>query len=118
MFKKLAATGILGFAVAGSALAATPAYAATYGGGWDDHGKGHHGQEHHGKDHHGKGHHGKGHDENWFSHNSTSGNFGILNGTQVIAPISAPVDVCGNAVAVLGGASAHCKGGASVNYGD
>ena len=107
MFKKLAATGILGFAIAGSALAAAPAYAATYGGG-DDHGKGHHG----------KGHHGKGHDENWFSHNKTSDNFGILNGTQVIAPISVPVDVCGNAVAVLGGASAHCKGGSSVNYGD
>ncbi|MGI5419090.1 chaplin family protein [Actinomadura luteofluorescens] len=110
MFKKLAATGILGFAVAGSAFAATPAYAAALGGGWDDHG-------HHGKGHHDKGHHGKGHDEDWFSHNSTSGNFGILNGTQVIAPISVPVDVCGNAVAVLGGASAHCKGGASVNYG-
>ncbi|SNS77936.1 chaplin family protein [Actinomadura mexicana] len=117
MIKKLAATGILGFAMAGSALAVAPAYAATYGGGWDDHGKGHHGKGHHDKDHHGKGHHGKGHDENWFSHNKTSDNFGILNGTQVIAPISVPVDVCGNAIAVLGGASAHCKGGSSVNYG-
>ncbi|MGI5206322.1 chaplin family protein [Spirillospora sp. CA-108201] len=102
MFKKLAATGILGFAVAGSAFAAAPAYAATFGGDWD---------------HHGKGHHGKGHDENWFSHNKTSDNFGILNGTQVIAPISVPVNVCGNAVAVIGGASAHCKGGSSVKYG-
>ncbi|WP_433474895.1 chaplin family protein [Spirillospora sp. CA-142024] len=97
MFKKLAATGILGFAVAGSALAATPAYAAAYGGG-DGH------------------HHGKGHDD-LFSHNKTSDNFGILNGTQVIAPISVPVDVCGNAVAVIGGASAKCKGGSSVKFG-
>ncbi|WP_433464921.1 chaplin family protein [Spirillospora sp. CA-128828] len=101
MFKKLAATGILGFAVAGSALAATPAYAATYGG---DGG------------HHGKGHHGKGGDD-WFSNNKTSDNFGILNGTQVIAPISVPVDVCGNAVAVIGGAKAKCKGGSSVKFG-
>ena len=97
MFKKLAATGILGFAVAGSALAATPAYAGVYGG---DHG--------HGKKHHGHG---------WFSHNKTSGNGSILGGTQVIAPISVPVNVCGNAVAVIGVAGAGCKGGASVNYG-
>ncbi|MFA1546741.1 chaplin family protein [Actinomadura chokoriensis] len=44
----------------------------------------------------------------------TSGNFGIANGNQVYAPISIPVDVCGNAVAVLGAAQAKCKGGASV----
>ena len=102
MFKKLAATGILGFAVAGSALAATPAYASAYGGGWDHHGKGHH--------HHHGGGAGNG--------NSTSGNFGVLNGTQVIAPISAAVDVCGNAVAVLGIASSGgCKGGAHASNG-
>ncbi|MER7544828.1 chaplin family protein [Actinomadura sp.] len=100
MFKKLAATGILGFAVAGSALAATPAYASAYGGGWDHHGKGHH---------HGGGA-GNG--------NSTSGNFGLLNGTQVVAPISAAVDVCGNAVAVIGFAnSGGCKGGAHASNG-
>lgn len=100
MFKKLAVTGILGFAVAGSALAATPAYASAYGGGWDHHGKGHH---------HGGGA-GNG--------NSTSGNFGLLNGTQVVAPISAAVDVCGNAVAVIGFAnSGGCKGGAHASNG-
>jgi hypothetical protein len=100
VFKKLAATGILGFAVAGSALAATPAYASAYGGGWDHHGKGHH---------HGGGA-GNG--------NSTSGNFGLLNGTQVVAPISAAVDVCGNAVAVIGFAnSGGCKGGAHASNG-
>ncbi|WP_165978558.1 chaplin family protein [Actinomadura darangshiensis] len=44
----------------------------------------------------------------------TAGNFGIGNGNQVYAPISLPIDVCGNAVAVLGAAQAQCKGGASV----
>ncbi|MGP4029310.1 chaplin family protein [Actinomadura sp. 3N407] len=47
----------------------------------------------------------------------TSGNFSILGGNQVYAPISAPVNVCGNAVAVLGLAQAQCKGGASVGDG-
>lgn len=86
MIKKLAATGVLGFAVAASALAAAPAQAATYG-----------------------GHGGDG------SHNTTAGNVGILNGNQVIVPISAAVDVCGNAVAVIGIANAQCKGGAVVH---
>ena len=100
MFKKLAATGILGFAVAGSALAATPAYASAYGGGWDHHGKGHH---------HGGGA-GNG--------NTTAGNFGVLNGTQVVAPISAAVNVCGNAISVIGIAgSGGCKGDVSANNG-
>ena len=99
MFKKLAASGILGLAVAGSALAATPAYASAYGGGW---GHGHH------------GHHGGGAGNG----NTTAGNFGALNGTQVVAPISAAVDVCGNAVAVLGIAgSGGCKGGAHASNG-
>jgi hypothetical protein len=40
----------------------------------------------------------------------TSGNGSILSGNQVIAPISIPVDACGNAVA-----NASCEGGASVN---
>ncbi|MWA02132.1 DUF320 domain-containing protein [Actinomadura sp. LD22] len=100
MFKKLAATGILGFAVAGSVLAAAPAYA----GDWD-HGHGH-----------GKGH-GHGHGHGQFNHNHTSGNFSILGGNQINAPISIPVDVCGNAVAVIGIAGAGCKGGASVHNG-
>ncbi|MEO3825396.1 chaplin family protein [Actinomadura sp. B10D3] len=93
MIKKLAATGILGLAVAGSALAATPAYAAALGG------DGHHGKKHHGS----------------FNDNETGPNVGLLNGNQVFVPISIPVDVCGNAVAVIGGAQAGCKGGASVN---
>ncbi|MDR8408276.1 DUF320 domain-containing protein [Nonomuraea sp. 3-1Str] len=46
--------------------------------------------------------------------NTTSGRSGVLSGNQVVAPITAPINVCGNAVAVLGGAFAGCKGGASV----
>ncbi|MFS2295099.1 MAG: hypothetical protein FWJ90_20775 [Actinomadura sp.] len=85
MIKKLAATGVLGFAVAASVLAAAPAQAAVHG-----------------------GHGGDG------SHNTTAGNIGILNGIQVITPISSAIDVCGNAVAVAGIANAQCKGGAVV----
>ncbi|QKG24210.1 chaplin family protein [Actinomadura verrucosospora] len=48
----------------------------------------------------------------------TSGNMSILGGNQVYAPISVPVNVCGNAIgAVLGIAQAGCKGGASVTSG-
>ncbi|MFG3441538.1 chaplin family protein [Nonomuraea sp. NPDC047897] len=46
--------------------------------------------------------------------NTTSGRHSILGGNQVVAPITAPINVCGNAVAVLGKAFAGCKGGASV----
>ncbi|MEO3806633.1 chaplin family protein [Nonomuraea sp. B1E8] len=46
--------------------------------------------------------------------NRTSGNASILGGNQIIAPITAPVNVCGNAVAVLGDAAAGCLGGAHV----
>ncbi|MGW5688351.1 chaplin family protein [Nonomuraea sp. NPDC003754] len=49
--------------------------------------------------------------------NTTSGRSGVLSGNQVIAPITAPVNVCGNAVAVLGQAFAGCKGGVSVKNG-
>jgi hypothetical protein len=47
----------------------------------------------------------------------TSGNGSVASGNQVLAPITAPVDVCGNAVAVLGVANAGCNGGASVGGG-
>jgi len=47
--------------------------------------------------------------------NTTSGRSGVLAGNQVIAPITAPINACGNAVAALGLAEAHCKGGASVS---
>ncbi len=46
----------------------------------------------------------------------TSGDGSILGGNQVFIPINVPIDVCGNAIAVLGIAgSAGCQGGASVN---
>jgi hypothetical protein len=44
----------------------------------------------------------------------TSGMGSVLGGNQVKAPVTAPVDACGNSVAVLGIAGAGCKGGASV----
>jgi hypothetical protein len=47
----------------------------------------------------------------------TSGDHSVLGGNQVNAPISAPVNVCGNAAALLGDAVAGCKGGAKVTNG-
>ncbi|WP_433249034.1 chaplin family protein [Streptosporangium sp. CA-135522] len=46
--------------------------------------------------------------------NTTSGRSGVLAGNQVVAPITAPINVCGNAVAVLGDAAAGCLGGSRV----
>jgi hypothetical protein len=37
----------------------------------------------------------------------TSGNFGVLNGTQVYAPIDVPINLCGNALSILGLAQSH-----------
>lgn len=44
----------------------------------------------------------------------TSGDDGILSGNQIFAPISVPISICGNAVAILGIAGAGCQGGAFV----
>ena len=44
----------------------------------------------------------------------SSGRNSILGGNQVFAPISAPINVCGVAVGLLGDASASCEGGATV----
>ncbi|MCW2901367.1 MAG: hypothetical protein JWO67_3632 [Streptosporangiaceae bacterium] len=49
--------------------------------------------------------------------NYTQGDRSILGGNQVFAPLSIPVNVCGNAVAVAGFAGAGCKGGAKVKGG-
>jgi hypothetical protein len=46
--------------------------------------------------------------------NDTDGEGGVLSGNQFIEPISIPIDICGNAVAIIGLASARCEGGASV----
>src|SRR5260370_11906317 len=45
--------------------------------------------------------------------NGDGGVLSILSGNDVNAPVSAPVNVCGIAVALLGGANAGCAGGAS-----
>ncbi|WP_188189224.1 chaplin [Nonomuraea sp. SYSU D8015] len=44
----------------------------------------------------------------------TSGNGGVLSGNQVHLPVSVPINICGNAVAIIGKAIAGCKGGAVV----
>ncbi len=45
---------------------------------------------------------------------TNTGNISVLGGNQVNVPVSVPVDVCGNAAAILGFATATCQGGASV----
>ncbi|GAA1524457.1 hypothetical protein GCM10009678_02170 [Actinomadura kijaniata] len=47
----------------------------------------------------------------------TSGKSGVASGNQINAPVSAPVNVCGNALAVFGSAEAGCRGGAKVDNG-
>ena len=49
------------------------------------------------------------------SGNGNAGVLSLLSGNDVNAPVSAPVDVCGVAVALLGGANAGCEGGAASN---
>jgi len=44
----------------------------------------------------------------------TNGSGSVLGGNQVSVPVTAPVDVCGNSVAVLGLAGAACQGGSTV----
>jgi hypothetical protein len=48
---------------------------------------------------------------------TTSGNNSILGGNQINVPIAIPVNVCGNAIAVLGQAFGMCEGGASAGSG-
>jgi hypothetical protein len=45
---------------------------------------------------------------------TTSGAGSVLGGNQVNVPISVPINVCGNAIAILGIAEAGCQGGAAV----
>lgn len=44
----------------------------------------------------------------------TSGDGSVLGGNQLRAPISVPINICGNSAAILGVAKAWCKGGAHV----
>ncbi len=47
--------------------------------------------------------------------NGDAGVLSLLSGNDVNAPVSVPVNVCGVAVALLGGANAGCVGGAVSN---
>ena len=49
------------------------------------------------------------------SGNGNAGVLSLLSGNDVTAPVSAPIDVCGVAVALLGGSNAGCEGGAASN---
>ena len=42
-----------------------------------------------------------------------NGNIPILSGNNVQIPVQVPVDICGNAVGLLGFANASCHGGAA-----
>ena len=42
-----------------------------------------------------------------------NGNIRILSGSNVQIPVQVPVDICGNAVGLLGFANASCQGGAA-----
>jgi len=44
-------------------------------------------------------------------------NIGIGNGNQVASVIQVPIDVCGNAIGVLGTATASCVGGSTATTG-
>jgi ChpA-C len=44
-------------------------------------------------------------------------NAGILTGNQVNAVVQVPIDVCGNAISVIGSSSASCKGGSTATTG-
>ncbi|SDK72210.1 Small secreted domain [Nonomuraea maritima] len=47
----------------------------------------------------------------------TNGSGGVLSGNQISIPIIAPVNVCGNGIAVVGLAIAGCEGGAQAFLG-
>lgn len=47
---------------------------------------------------------------------TTQRNFGALSGNQLLAPIQAPINACGNALAIGGAADAGCDGGADADY--
>ena len=59
----------------------------------------------------GTGHHGQGGGRG--GHNNI-GNINVLSGNNINIPITIPIDICGNAIAVLGFAEAGCQGGAGV----
>ncbi|MDA1361318.1 chaplin family protein [Glycomyces luteolus] len=46
----------------------------------------------------------------------TQSNHGALSGNQLLAPVQAPINTCGNAIAVGGSSTAGCEGGADADY--
>jgi hypothetical protein len=42
----------------------------------------------------------------------STNNFGALNGNQIVLDPQIPINLCGNSLAIVGGAFAHCGGGA------
>jgi hypothetical protein len=52
------------------------------------------------------------------SDHTTGYNAGLLNGNQFDSTVQVPINLCGNAIAVLGFASANCGGGATAINGD
>jgi hypothetical protein len=48
---------------------------------------------------------------------TTSGNNSILGGNQISVPVSVPLNICGNALAILGDAFGGCQGGARAGGG-
>ncbi|HIV59100.1 MAG TPA: chaplin, partial [Candidatus Stackebrandtia faecavium] len=49
---------------------------------------------------------------------TSAGNNGLLNGTQAQLPIQAPINVCGNSIAILGVSGATCDGGSAAQMSD
>lgn len=45
----------------------------------------------------------------------TDGTGGTLSGNRIVVPISIPVDLCGNAIAVLGHSVGVCHGGVVID---
>ncbi|WP_176984716.1 chaplin family protein [Asanoa ishikariensis] len=74
------------------------------------------GDDYDGRGHDGRDHDGRGHRDNGGNGGTTlftGNNFGIGNGTQLYAPIQAPISICGNGIAAAAGvAFAACDGGA------
>ncbi|MEU6860455.1 chaplin family protein [Glycomyces sp. NPDC046736] len=50
------------------------------------------------------------------SDTTTQRNYGALSGNQLLAPVQAPINACGNAVSILGVSGAGCDGGASADF--
>ena len=51
------------------------------------------------------------------SDTTTHHNTGALSGNQLLAPIQAPINACGNAIAIGGASGAECEGGADASFG-